>query len=714
MNIQDKQSIQDQKNMHKNMTKRVIKRRTSIAVFSLVITLLTPWTVMAESSNTNSSDLPYQKTKQTVTEKAKTLTETYGITSVQYALMDQGEIVVSGQTGKNDLQGQVPLTSDTIYGIGSTSKMFLTASVMKLVDEGKVNLDLPVTTYIPEFKMKDDRYKQITPRMLLNHSAGLLGTSSHNATLYGDNDTFAHDTFLEQLTTQNLKAEPGAYSVYTNDGFTLGEILVERVSDMSFTAFIHKHFTEPLNMEHTKTPQDVINPADMAGIYSPLYEGQLPQENYNIIASGGIYSTAQDLVKFSQIFTGEVKGILSSKSVQAMEQKEYKKGMWPEDSDASISYGLGWDSVDLYPFSEYGIKAVTKGGDTVSYHSSLVVLPEYNLAAAVTSSGGSSALDQTIASELLLSALESKDIIQERKPPKSFGVPVKADMPEELLKYTGNYGGNKPVKKIEVDPSGQLLISSASNSTSDQYIYTSDGTFVNNEGTQKLKFVEESNGQIYLWSRSYMSIPGLGQLAFSEYTAQKLESNELSSEIQAAWNQREGNTYYLLNEKYTSTAYLHASTIIPMQFDKEVPGYVGSSKIIGADRAVNQVQIPGLAGRDTMDIRFSQKNGIEYITASGPVYASEEIVQALYTGKQSRVTIQSDGYARWFSVPTAVSGKIMTVKMPNNGSFAVYDQRGFCIHHTVISGKNEVVLPENGRIVFAGEPDSVFEVSMKK
>lgn len=263
--------------------------------------------------------------------------------------------------------------------------------------------------------------------------------------------------------------------------------------------------------------------------------------------------------------------------------------------------------MDLYPFSEYGIKAVTKGGDTVSYHSSLVVLPEYNLAAAVTSSGGSSALDQTIASELLLSALESKDIIQERKPPKSFGVPVKADMPEELLKYTGNYGGNKPVKKIEVDPSGQLLISSASNSTSDQYIYTSDGTFVNKEGTQKLKFVEESNGQIYLWSRSYMSIPGLGQLAFSEYTAQKLESNELSSEIQAAWNQREGNTYYLLNEKYTSTAYLHASTIIPMQFDKEVPGYVGSSKIIGADRAVNQVQIPGLAGRDTTDIRFLVK-----------------------------------------------------------------------------------------------------------
>lgn len=61
--------------------------------------------------------------------------------------------------------------------------------------------------------------------------------------------------------------------------------------------------------------------------------------------------------------------------------------MWPEDSDTSISYGLGWDSVHLYPFSEYGIKAITKGGDTISYHSSLIVLPEYNLAATVTSSG---------------------------------------------------------------------------------------------------------------------------------------------------------------------------------------------------------------------------------------------------------------------------------------------------------------------------------------
>jgi len=690
-------------------------KRTSITALTLALMMLSPMSVLAAPTAGNSSDLKYGPTEKIVADKAKLLTEKHGITSLQYALIDGGEIVVSGQTGKNDLKDKVPLTPDTIYGIGSTSKMFLTASVMKLVDEGKVDLDLPVVNYIPDFQMKDHRYKQITPGMLLNHSSGLLGSTGSNATLYGDNDTYSHDTFLEQLASQNLKADPGAFSVYSNDGFTLSEIMVERVSGMSFTAFIHRYFTEPLDMKHTKTPQDVVDSAAMAGIYSPLVEGQLPQENYNVIATGGIYSTAEDLVKFSQIFTGEVQGILTNKSVEAMAQEEYKRGMWPEDSDTSISYGLGWDSVNLYPFSEYGIKAVTKGGDTISYHSSLVVLPEYNLAAAVTSSGGTSAKDQFIASELLLSALEEKGIITERKPEKSFGVPVKAEIPKEIATNAGIYGGNNSVKKIEMNTAGQMTVSTpaAPSDPAQKYTYTADGTFVNDEGTEKLKFVKEKNGRTYLWYRSYISLPGLGQLAFSEYKMEKLEANELSQDITASWEQREGKQYYLVNEKYTSTVYLNSAPILSFHMSEEIPGYMSNSKIIGANKAVTELQIPGLAGRDTKEIYFAKKNGVEYITAVGSIYASEEMVQPLYSGKQSVTTIQADGYARWFSVPATVKGKVMTVKLPANGAFAVYDQKGICINHTVVSGKNEVVLPENGRIVFAGEVGSKFEISLK-
>ncbi len=124
-----------------------------------------------------------------------------------------------------------------MYGIGSVSKVLGAAAIMKLVDEGNVDLDAPVVRYIPEFKMKDERYKRITSRMPLNHSFGLRGTGSTGDSLFNDNDAYAQDNLLQTLSDQTLKADPCAYSVYNNSGFTLAEILVERVSCMSFTEF---------------------------------------------------------------------------------------------------------------------------------------------------------------------------------------------------------------------------------------------------------------------------------------------------------------------------------------------------------------------------------------------------------------------------------------------------------------------------------------------
>ncbi len=270
--------------------------------------------------------------------------------------------------------------------------------------------------------------------------------------------------------------------------------------------------------------------------------------------------------------------------------------------------------------------------------------------------------------------------------------------------------------KVEMNPVGELSVSTvtAPNNPVQKYTYTADGSFVNEEGTEKFKFVVEKNGRTYLWSRSYISVPGLGQLAFSEYNAEKLEANELSKDVAAAWEKREGEKYYLVSEKYTSMLYLNSASIVPINTVKEVPGYLINNKIIDANKAVNKLQIPTMAGRDTMEINLFKKNGVEYFTAAGNLYASEELVKSLYSGKQSATTIQADGYAKWYAVPTTAKGKVMTVKMPSNGSFAVYDQAGICINHTVVSGKNQVLLPENGRVVFAGEVGSKFEISLKK
>lgn len=679
------------------------KRQSWVFSATLALTMMAPIGAMATSV---APAVDNQGLAKTAAEKAALLLESTETFSVQYALIDNGKIIVSGQTGKNDK----PLTKDTMYGIGSVSKVFGAAAVMKLVDEGKIELDTPVVQYITDFKMKDERYKHITPRMLLNHSSGLRGTGSTNDVLFEDNDTYAHDTFLQTLSEQTLKADPGAFSVYSNSSFSLAEILVERVSGMSFTAFIHQAITEPLQMNHTKTPQDDLKDSKLAGLYIPDYSSQLPNSFVPVIAEGGIHSTAEDLVRFSQLFMGQANHILSEKSVRAMEQEEYKKGIWPEDSDDSNNYGLGWDSVKLYPFHDYGIKGLAKGGDLSVYAASLVVLPEKKMAAAVLSSGGNSGTNQLLASELLLQSLREKGEINNIKPEKSFGKPVKAKIPHDLLNQAGYYASNDLQYRVEINQDGVLSIPG---DTETKYFYSSDGGFINENGTSKVSLVTEKNGRTYLWKRSYESLPGLGQLAMSEYAAEKLEAHVLPKETAEAWAKREGRKYYLVNEKYTSDSYFFEKPMIEMSFADGLPGYWQDKKITGPNTATSQIQIPGLAGRDTTEAQFYTENGIEYLKLNAYLLVSEADVKPIHARNRAKVTVPANGHAQWFTIPTEAAGKMMTVKLPKEGSFAVYEEEGkYPLNYSIVSGNNKVTLPKSGTIVFAGAPGSEFNITI--
>ncbi|MCU5096944.1 serine hydrolase domain-containing protein [Bacillus wiedmannii] len=688
---------------------------TGVLAATLALTMILPTGAKAFSDSkttvVSNVEVASQELKKIAAEKAALLTKSHGTTSVQYALIDNGKLTLSGQAGKNDMEGEQPLTKDTLYGIGSVSKMYATAAVMKLVDEGKVDLDAPVVNYVPDFKMKDGRYKRITPRMLLNHSSGLQGSTLSNAFLFNDNDTYSHDFLLQQLSNQSLKADPGAFSVYCNDGFTLAEILVERVSGMSFTEFLHQRFTEPLKMNHTKTPQDKWRDEKRAGLYFPAYQGQLPIESVNVIGTGGVSSTAEDMVRFSQLFMGQGKGILSDKVVKAMEQEEYKKGMWPGDGDNIFNYGLGWDSVKLYPFSEYGIKGLAKGGDTALQHAILVVLPEQKMAAAVLSSGGRSSTNQLLATELLLAVLKEKGTIKNIKPNKSFGKPVKVKMPQDVAKKAGFYGNSETHFKIEITKNGELFLPS---NREEKYVYTVDGSFINENGTSKLNFVTEKNGRTYLRESTYKSTPDLGQGAMTHYLAEKLEDNVLSKKTAAAWAKREGVKFYLVNEKFSSIEYLVQPKLITTQIIRKegLAGYWEGRKITGPNTAAHQLQIPVMNGRDTTETHFYTEGGNEYMEMAGLLYVSGNNVKPLDAGRSSKVTLQANGHAKWFTIPQAAAGKRMTVTLPSKGAFAVYDENGVCVNFTIVSGNNKVKLPKNGTVVIAGAPNSEFAITL--
>ena len=92
------------------------------------------------------------------------------------AIIDDGKIVYSEGFGMRDRADSIPVDAHTQFNIGSVSKVFTTSAILLLVRDGKVDLDAPVTNYLPEFVMRDARYKDITVRMLLNHTSGFPGT----------------------------------------------------------------------------------------------------------------------------------------------------------------------------------------------------------------------------------------------------------------------------------------------------------------------------------------------------------------------------------------------------------------------------------------------------------------------------------------------------------------------------------------------------------
>ena len=224
-----------------------MKRICSLLVAgALVFPLVIPGAGAAEAAPATLAE-----TAQTAAQAALT---TGGAQSIQYAVWQDGEIILTGHAGDYSRTENRALTDDMLYGIGSVSKAYTAAAVLNLAEEGKIDLDAPVTAYLPDFTMADERYTDITVRMLLNHSSGLPGSTTANGFLLDDPDTLAADTLLEELSGETLKADPGAFSVYCNDGFTLAELVVEAVSGMDFDAYVRQAILEPAGLDNTWFP----------------------------------------------------------------------------------------------------------------------------------------------------------------------------------------------------------------------------------------------------------------------------------------------------------------------------------------------------------------------------------------------------------------------------------------------------------------------------
>ena len=644
------------------------------------------------------------------------------------------ETVPAGTEGVGVQAAAEPL----MYGIGSTSKVVTAAAVMRLADEGKLDLKKPLITYIPEFEMADERYRRITPEMLLDHSSGLPGSTLNNAMLLGDSDTENHDMLLARLKKQRLKSDPGDIQVYCNDGFTLAEILVERVTGLSFTEYIDREFSENLGLTQFKTPQSGNLSGRLAKIYDEGTGEELPPEHANVIGSGGIYATAMDLCRFSEIFmknrAGNA-GLLSDGALLAMETSRYNEEINPNGYDTTLSYGLGWDSVETYPFSRYGIKALVKGGDTNFYHGSLTVLPEENISCAVLTSGGSSTLNQLAVQEIVMTYLDEVQRI-ERGDEESVSRGEEADL--NPAERSGWYAGSD-LLKLSVSGEGEMTVASEGSGRRREQVYrlgedggfySTDGSYISASGElskgsggrigrTRLSFQKGKKGREYLMAESMEVYPGLGRVATYLPVGTRYTGNVPAETAVSAWKALDGQEYYLLSEKYTSSAWLKRFMVKPLLLD-EPRGILSFENLELRMAAVTDetharffTEVPGQAGRDLNDYTRTEENGKQYLESGSYRYIAAADAEA-FPDADSERTIGADGEAVWFTTGDRNQKRPVIIEKPENGAWYVYDHTGRdmkCVSSSwTLREDRPFYLPEDGRGGLVGEAGAAFTI----
>ncbi len=630
-------------------------------------------------------------------------------------LQDSGAAETSVQddssAAENVETSETETEQERLYCVGSVSKTYVAAAVMQLVDQGKVDLDAPVTDYIPDFKMADERYKDITVRMLMNHTSGIMGTTLLNESLYDDCAIDADRILLENLTTQRLKADPGEYAAYCNDGFGLLQIIVENVSDMSYTDYITNELAGKLGLSHTGTP---MNAASL-GAFAPVYVNKLPYDpEYCLdIGSGGIYATASDVAQFGSSFFAGSEKLISQKLVDEMEKK------WSDSEDEyQDGCGLGWDYVKKLQYDKAGVQIVGKGGDVGTMHAHLMVAPENEISVSVLSSGGSSSYCMLMCEELLNAALKEQGIEVEELQPEE--VQIGGTIPEAYQQYAGYYSffaqAGSGLAKISFPDDMSMLVELTTvdgRTTESYYRYTDGDGFaeVTENGLLKtnrnvLFFEQKDDGKVYIKCRQYTKVPQMGVTTRNTYIGERLEENPVSEEVQKAWEAYCEVPFATYNNRYSSTVY--DSPFVFTKLPKDLPGYVLAGtglgyrllKIEDEKKAVSFQTMPCSTNRDLIDLRIKEDGTLDVSTGNSyvPLSAVPE-----FTSQVTEVNLTSD-QASWYRISDEMAYEVITANYPDDAQIYVYNkffEPVYTTHYT--QAREEINLPEGGYIVFLGQ-----------
>lgn len=288
-----------------------------------------------------------------------------------------GRIAYSRGYGMANLENGTPITPKTVFYIGSVSKQFTALAVALLAKQGKISLDDDVRKYIPELP---DYGTPITIRHLIHHTSGLREKwVLLQLAGWREGDIVTLQDVLDLARRQkNLNIKPGDDHLYSNTGYDLLAVLVQRVTGTSLREYAQEQIFGPLGMKDSLFNDDrnrVI--ARKASAYAPRDGGgfRLDVPNVDTVGSGGVYTTIEDLLLWDESFyTGKLGG-------KALLEQVETPGRLNSGAAMDYAFGLG---VDQYR----GLRRVWHNGALAGYRAILVRYPEQHLSVAVLCNRG--------------------------------------------------------------------------------------------------------------------------------------------------------------------------------------------------------------------------------------------------------------------------------------------------------------------------------------
>lgn len=310
-------------------------------------------------------------------DEIKTLIHDHEIPSIVVGVVKNGEIIYQGAFGYADLENRILATTDTPYQLASLTKPITATAIMKMDAEGIIDIDDPITQYIPDLELNkvDSTFKTPTIRQVLNHTSG-LGTYLDIG--YSD-EPLQSDSFMDGWRKfGTLFHKPGEKSEYSNLGYGLLDYIISTNSGLPFAEYLRKEVFQPLQMDNSFL--DINTEAYRSTAKKYTHDmSPLPSVQNNTHGAGNIYASINDILQFGMFHLNSLQenGVLNQSVINEMQNYREPGALFHYYEDSY--YGLGWY---IRP-DDSGKRIVWHEGGMIGASTMLKLFPDEGIAIAV-------------------------------------------------------------------------------------------------------------------------------------------------------------------------------------------------------------------------------------------------------------------------------------------------------------------------------------------